>query len=317
MTQTANYLFLFSILFVICSCGTDSGSEISRQAIDKNVEPAKQDVKHSKAEVFQESREHQKSQQVYETFDRSKILENLKAKIAKQEPLLIHVFVPLCDNENQGIVPVSKSLGDGLDLKSNLYWGAKYGLKNYFIKYTDWTLIKAQTFDSGNVLERLFFEKTHSNSAKVKLVIDAYRGDKMKACLSDYLQAVCGDKKGFVSVEGENTGLFGNADLIVFNGHNGLMDYEMDYVYNTSEVHRDAAVIACASHRYFTEHFKRAKAFPYLMTTNFMAPEAYVLEGLIDAWVLNKNARKEAGRAYNEFQKCGINGATRLFKSGW
>lgn len=44
----------------------------------------------------------------------------------------IHVFVALCDNANQGIVPVPESLGNGQDPKSNLYWGAIYGLKSYF-----------------------------------------------------------------------------------------------------------------------------------------------------------------------------------------
>ncbi len=33
----------------------------------------------------------------------------------------IHVFVALCDNQNQGIVPVPASLGNGQDPKSNLY----------------------------------------------------------------------------------------------------------------------------------------------------------------------------------------------------
>jgi len=34
----------------------------------------------------------------------------------------IHVFVALCDNVNQGIVPVSAKLGNGQDIKGNLYW---------------------------------------------------------------------------------------------------------------------------------------------------------------------------------------------------
>ncbi|MFT4759165.1 MAG: hypothetical protein ACI9XO_004463 [Paraglaciecola sp.] len=48
----------------------------------------------------------------------------MKAKIAKNEALVVPVFMPLCDNENQGIVPVNARRGDGLNLKSNLYWGA-------------------------------------------------------------------------------------------------------------------------------------------------------------------------------------------------
>jgi hypothetical protein len=36
----------------------------------------------------------------------------------------IHVFVALCDNKNQGIVPVPEKLGRGDDPDGNLYWGA-------------------------------------------------------------------------------------------------------------------------------------------------------------------------------------------------
>jgi len=34
----------------------------------------------------------------------------------------IHVFVSLCDNAKQGILPVPKTLGNGQDPKNNLYW---------------------------------------------------------------------------------------------------------------------------------------------------------------------------------------------------
>ncbi len=62
---------------------------------------------------------------------------------------VIHVFVALCDNQHQGIVPVSKVLGNGKDPKNNLYWGAAYGVKTYFkSKTTDWNLLT--TLKSNN-----------------------------------------------------------------------------------------------------------------------------------------------------------------------
>src|SRR5215212_8846369 len=51
----------------------------------------------------------------------------------------IHVFVALCDNKYQGIVPVGKSIGNGQDPESNLYWGCDLGLRTYFKKKnSDW-----------------------------------------------------------------------------------------------------------------------------------------------------------------------------------
>ncbi|WP_316785612.1 hypothetical protein [Pedobacter frigiditerrae] len=38
----------------------------------------------------------------------------------------IHVFVALCDNKYQGIVPVPKAIGNGQDPDNNLYWGYQF-----------------------------------------------------------------------------------------------------------------------------------------------------------------------------------------------
>ena len=69
-----------------------------------------------------------------------------KEKPQKIEKLInpgkvIHVLVALCDNENQGIVPVPAHLGDGADPNKNLYWGAAYGVKTFFSKSANWEKI--------------------------------------------------------------------------------------------------------------------------------------------------------------------------------
>ncbi|MBS1655648.1 MAG: hypothetical protein JSU05_12430, partial [Bacteroidetes bacterium] len=38
----------------------------------------------------------------------------------------IHVFVALCDNKYQGIVPVPAKIGNGQDPANNLYWGCSF-----------------------------------------------------------------------------------------------------------------------------------------------------------------------------------------------
>jgi hypothetical protein len=56
------------------------------------------------------------------------------------------------------------------------------------------------------------------------------------------------------------------------------------------------------------------------MTTNFMAPEAYVLEALIKAWATEQSdfyLRNSVGAAYHKYQQCGLKGATNLFCTGW
>ena len=102
----------------------------------------------------------------------------------------IHVYVALCDNENQGIVPVPEKLGNGEDLYNNLYWGAMYGVKTYFrTKAKDWELVKTEKPESGVILERVLF-KHKSNSAF--MLAEAYNGAEIKTSIQDFLKATNG-----------------------------------------------------------------------------------------------------------------------------
>ena len=130
-------------------------------------------------------------------FSRDSIAHQLKEKSKTNSLKIIHVLVPLCDNEHQGIVPVNASLGNGLNLRTNLYWGAGYGVKTHFTRSTSWVLQNSKLNPTVDVLERIVF--THSSN-NVILVADAYRGDRMKACLQDYFSILAGLKSDTIVV---------------------------------------------------------------------------------------------------------------------
>jgi hypothetical protein len=113
---------------------------------------------------------------------------------------------------------------------------------------------------------------------------------------------------------------WGNADLLAFNGHDGLMDEEVTPRKTAPHEAKDAVVIACFSHSYFEPYLKSAGAYPLVTTTHLLAPEAYVMRAVVDAWAslgTGESAKTAAAEAYNTYQKCGIKGATRLFRTGW
>src|SRR5882757_8911186 len=96
------------------------------------------------------------------------------AAVATTNPFpVIHVFVALCDNVNQGIVPVSASLGNGDNPKTNLYWRAGFGVKTFFLRNKDWELVNETNNPAPSILERLMFRHKATNTM---LVADAYRG---------------------------------------------------------------------------------------------------------------------------------------------
>jgi hypothetical protein len=87
-----------------------------------------------------------------------------------------------------------------------------------------------------------------------------------------------------------------------------------------STYQRDAIILACASKSYFSKYLKYSGTYPILWTTNLMAPEAYTLKSAIDGWLSSQpgdEIRKQAAQAYHRYQKCGFDGAMKLFDSGW
>jgi hypothetical protein len=248
---------------------------------------------------------------------------------AKQAPrnsvAVIHVFVALCDNVNQGIVPVSATLGNGDDPPRNLYWGAAFGVKTFFAKNKDWELVSAQTASvksASVVLDRVIFKRRDRD---VFLVAEAYRGSYIKQATQDFLEAAAGMSGETINVSYRNKSttlyLGGSANVIAYVGHDGLMDFLLtSFPKQRDNEKRDAIILACASKSYFAEPLRATGAKPLLWTTNLMAPESYILSAAVDGW-LNKDTdeqiRLRAVRAYNQYQNCGLQSANRLFATGW
>jgi hypothetical protein len=238
---------------------------------------------------------------------------------AKRNPgKLIHVLVALCDNESQGIVPVPARIGNGDDPANNLYWGARFGVKTFFKRASDWKLIAETRNPRDGILERLVFKHQSKN---VHLIADAYRGREIKDCVADFFEFSAGRAGETITANSVELHAGGGADLIAFVGHDGLMDFSLDsYPQKADDRQRDAIMLACVSKRYFAEPLRKTGARPLLWTTGLMAPEAYVLKAAMDGWVLNENGeevRRRAATAYNQYQRCGVNAALRLFSSGW
>jgi hypothetical protein len=236
----------------------------------------------------------------------------------KNTSRVIHVLVALCDNENQGIVPVPAHLGDGEDPERNLYWGAAYGVKTYFSKSASWTKVAEFQRPKSDVLERIVFRH---RSRDIYLIADAYRGSKMKQMVHDFFAAVSGEAIENIVVGNVRLQGLGSSDLIAFVGHNGLMDFSFEEtIKKADDDKREAIVLACASRNYFSKHLKQTGATPLLWTSNLMAPEAYVLHDAVEGWArdeTDEQVRSRAAAAYAKYQRISKNAAEGLLVTGW
>ena len=245
--------------------------------------------------------------------------------VPKNSVPVIHVFVALCDNVNQGIVPVSASLGNGDNPATNLYWGAAFGVKTFFNKHRDWQLLTPSNASSKSpqvVLDRLVFRHRRTGAF---LIAEAYRGSYIQRATEDFLAAAAGNpgEKLILTVDGEEVEIYvgGNADLLGYIGHNGLMDFQLSSVpKKRDDEKRDAIILACASKNYFADSLRATGAKPLLWTTNLMAPEAYILSAALDGWLnreTDEHIRVRAAKAYATYQRIGLRGANGLFATGW
>jgi hypothetical protein len=247
------------------------------------------------------------------------------AVFAQDAPRVVHVFVALADNTHQGIVPVPARLGNGDDPERNLYWGAGYGVKTFFARSAEWQMTASQLRPKPEVLERCIFRHRTKN---VLLVADAYQGSQIRQAIVDFLAAAASEKANDAPArETAHPGAAspvptpGGADLVVYVGHEGLMDFTLPQLPRKKDGRaRAAIVLACISKSYFAEPLRVTGATPLLWTTSLMAPEAYTLKSALDGWVLAESAaqvRERAAAAYSHYQHCSLAAARRLLVTGW
>ena len=231
---------------------------------------------------------------------------------------VIHVYVALCDNKNQGIVPVPAAIGNGQDPANNLYWGCAGGVKGYFRKQADWKMVSNIKDVAPQILERCVFKHKTQNAW---LVADAYDGAAIKSCTIDFFKAAAGRAHQRLVVERDTIGIGGSAQLIAYTGHDGLMDFSLsNYPTSTHTAKRETIILACISKRFFNEGIRQSGATPLLWSTGLMSPEAYTLEAAIAGWLAKESpeqVRQRAAKAYDKYQHCGIKGASRLLVTGW
>jgi hypothetical protein len=248
------------------------------------------------------------------------VVARLDADVAGGKPLVAHVVVALCDNEFQGIVPVPPSLGDGDAPRSNLYWGAMYGVRSYFSKQPGWRSVALTPSTDSRVLDRVLYKRDLTRNGKttqVLLVAEAWRGRNIAEAIRHFLELNRGEHAERMRAGGLEFDAGGAAHVIVFVGHNGLMDFDAPSLPPAQAIPRPHAsvVLACMSDSYFAE-LLRSNSLPLITTSGLMAPEAYTLAALLEAWFSGADGsqvRLAAASAYAKYQRSSERAAWRLF----
>ncbi|MFM7180363.1 MAG: hypothetical protein ACKO2G_02705 [Verrucomicrobiales bacterium] len=216
------------------------------------------------------------------------------------EPKQARVFIALCDNKTQGIVPVGEKIGNRDDPDANLYWGCSDGFGTYFRRSKSWKTTALEKDVSPDILRRM--KLTHIGG-QMELTAEAYRGSKIKDCLRDF----------------ENAAASGKYDLVAFIGHNGLMDFELAPPPKVEGNQTHVVVLCCLSEKYFGERLRALGCQPILMTRQLMYPGSFLLHAAIDKHLAGADAdaiRTAATAAYAANQKISTRAALGVFSGG-
>lgn len=200
-----------------------------------------------------------------------------------------------------------------------------YGVRQYFRRSNDWTLVSIVRPVSEIILERCIFEH---RSGGVFVVADAHRGREIQRAVEDFLEASAGAQGDTLALTTNpdqrqlRLPIGGAADLLAYVGHDGLMDFALPaYPEHADDRVRNVIVLACASRSFFSDPLREAGAYPLLWTTGLMAPEAYTLKAALDGWIAGETddeIRERTARAYAQYQeKCSVPAARHLFVTGW
>jgi len=224
----------------------------------------------------------------------------LHAGILLAKDRTIGVFVALADPKHTGIGFIPDTIGNGDNAETNLYWGNEEGLKGVFDRSRKWKLVdKNETPNDEIVLSRRTYRR---QGGDLVLIARAYRGSAMKRCIEDYEGAVT----------------HGGYDLVVFIGHDGLMDFELPMPARVTDQTKkpDCIALCCISERYFKPRLLAAGGRPVVLTTQLMYPGSFILEALADTWAAGGSfsaMRTSAAAAYARNQKISQKAALGVF----
>jgi hypothetical protein len=247
-----------------------------------------------------------------------RVTQDLKAG----RPLVTVVFVPLCSN-NQ-IRCGGQGAGDPASPMRNLYWGRAFGVQRYFDETArGWTKV-AQTNGEGPVLEELVYTRRISGarfglgeaSVEQLVILRAVHGEAIETAVDDF----------YALAVGGGTATFGDGDasrtvsvhVAGYAGHNRLMDgYELkktEAAVTSSSI--PSFVIACKSEPYFSAALRERGSTPLVMTRDYVAPEGYAIEALVNALGDNaspREVRTRVVRAYARWQRISERVASTIF----
>jgi hypothetical protein len=250
------------------------------------------------------------------------LLDHVAADLRAGRPLVIEAHVALCSNDiiNCG----GHGLGDGDDLRRNLYWATSGGFRGWFDrKGSGWAPVRVQAQAGGagaaGVLETAAWRRRVdpgpewrrrgvSRPFDVYVVALAWRGAAIDDAIKAYVADLYGEAPRRLALDGGvSIEAGGRAHLVGYVGHNRWMDLDgydratAEKLAAPSPSPRGTVVMACRTAQWLGGVLPSPTRVPLLMTRDFVFAGAHGFEGAASAFAAGADLgtiRAAAARAY-------------------
>lgn len=265
-----------------------------------------------------------------------KLYDRIAADLKSGAPLVATVYVALCDNDSQGIMPVkNKRICKGDVPEENLYWAGSGGLKGH-ARTERWKKVLYEKSPSTNIAVRGVWKKRLpaggalrkrgiKGSIDVVVVGLGYRGVRIRDAALDYFRAVTRDEGESLPLpDGTTIGIGGKSHVVGYVGHNYLMD-EPDVpgfvrsAAGNGTLEKGVFGLACVSDEYFRVLVERENTHIMALNRDLTFPSAFTVLGIVRGVAAGqslKGIHKEAARAFAKGQKQSVGTMLRALSWG-
>lgn len=251
----------------------------------------------------------------------------IAAEIRRQGYVSVTIHVGLYDQQK-----AETRYADGDDPRTNLYWGALFGIDTHFPNSAGWRrAYRDEAADTKVVARSVFHKRVVPSEHWVELGVTepfgvyvlavAWRHDHLVEAMEQPIRdAICGQAVD-LQVDGKSIAFGGGSAIVGYVGQNHMHEEYWNPLdrLDGCRLTRQVGIFYAAPFSAAVLHMPLVDTglYPVLFTRNRITPEAYVVDGILDAMIVgdfDEGFIDSAAAQYARYQKgVGIETARSLF----
>lgn len=254
--------------------------------------------------------------------------QSIADEIRKNGVITVTVHVGLY--HQAGDSPRDFSKGD--DPESNFYWGALFGIDTHFANAAGWRRAYRDRGDGRRILARSVFHKRVEPSEHwiergvekpfdVFVLANAWDHREVVSAMEQPIRAALCHETTTIECEGRSLGFDSKSVIVGYVGSNHMLEEYWDPLAQLGDCQptRRVGVFYACPRSAVVLHMPLIDAglYPVLFTRNTITPEAYVVDGIMEALMvgdLDAGFIDSAATQYARYQKgVGVESARNLF----